>query len=335
MTINRNSSHDAWRAQAQPVRSSDSMNTNSDAWVAAWAKEVLSEQRKARRGRFFGLIIRSFVTLLIFSLIFTSSKGLFSTKELTSASKPHLALVDVQGVIAADSKANAQAILKAAEIAFRAKNSQAVVLRINSPGGSPVQAGQIYQGLQDLQQAYPDKPLYAVIEDLGASGAYYLAVAAPKILADPSSLVGSIGVVAGGFGFTEAIEKLGIERRVYTAGENKAFLDPFLQPSKEQEAFWQEILDSTHQQFIARVKESRGNRLNDNPQIFSGLVWNGELALKEGLIDELGSLYSLQKQLQLSELVNYSPEPNPLQLLEKHLGSLAQGLLIKLNQPSF
>lgn len=324
----------AWQAQAQPVSSSP-VTPKSEDWVAAWAKEVLTEQRKARRGRLAGIIIRSLVTLAIFSFIFTSSKSLFSAKEITATGKPHLGMVSVQGVIAADSKANAQDVLKAAEQAFKAKNSVAVVLRINSPGGSPVQAGQIYQGLRDLQVSYPEKPFYAVIEDLGASGGYYLAVAAPTILADPSSLVGSIGVVAGGFGFTKAIEKLGIERRVYTAGDNKAFLDPFSQPSKEQEDFWQGILNSTHQQFIARVKESRGAKLSNNPQLFSGLVWNGELALEEGLIDELGSLYSLQKHLGLSQVVDYSPEPNPLQLLEKHLGSLAQNLLIKLSQTNY
>src|SRR5690606_21050022 len=160
--------------------------------------------------------------------------------------------------------------------AFEAENSKAVVLRINSPGGSPVQSGYVYDEIKRLREEYPDKKVYAVISDIGASGAYYIAAAADEIYANRASLVGSIGVVAGGFGFTEAMEKIGVDRRLYTAGDNKAFLDPFSPEQEEEVAFWQSVLENTHKQFIEAVRQGRGDRLADDPRLFSGLVWSGE-----------------------------------------------------------
>lgn len=304
-------------------------------WMQAWAKEVLLEQRRARRGRLIGGVLRIGMTLLILLLVFGSGKELLSPADDGAAGSAHLAVVEIRGAIDAEGRASAEKVLQGARRAFNAEGAQAVVLRINSPGGSPVQAGQIHDGIRALRQQHPQLPVYTVIEDLGASGGYYIAVAADTILADRASLVGSIGVVSGGFGFQEAINRLGIERRVFTSGDNKAFLDPFSDMSAEQRAFWQEVLDSTHQQFIRVVKEGRGERLADNPQIFSGLVWNGEMALEQGLIDQLGSLFTLQSQLGVERSINYTPEPSPWDRLEQRLGAAIKSAFVELAAPGF
>jgi protease-4 len=237
-------------------------------------------------------------------------------------------------MLASESRASAERVLAGAQRAFKAPQAEAVVLRINSPGGSPVQAGQIYDGIKALREQHPEMPVYAVIDDLGASGGYYVAVAADQLIANQASLVGSIGVISGGFAFKDAMERLGIERRVFTSGENKAFLDPFSDMDEEQREFWQSVLDSIHQQFIDRVKEGRGDRLVDDPKIFSGLVWSGEMALDLGLIDELGSIYSLQAKLGVEQSVNYTPEPGPWERLERRLGSAFQAALVELMSPN-
>lgn len=325
---------DSWTSQAKPVNQATATG-QPEQWMQAWAKEVLLEQRRARRSRLLGGVFRGLLTLTVLFLVFGSGKLFFSSEETAVKTRPHLALVDIKGTIEADGRASASQVLQGVERAFKAPGAKAVVLRINSPGGSPVQAGQIYDGIIKLKEDNPHLPVYAVIEDLGASGGYYIAVAADTILADRASLVGSIGVVSGGFSFKEAMERLGIKRRVFTSGDNKAFLDPFTEMNEEQRAFWQSILDSTHQQFIQRVKAGRGDRLANNPQVFSGLVWNGELALKQGLIDELGSIYTLQDSLNVQNSVNYTPEPNPWQLLEKRLGVAFKTALVELVAPSY
>ncbi len=326
--------HDPWTSQAKPVEALKKTDA-PEKWMQAWAKEVLLEQRRARRGRLIGGIFRGFITLVVLFVVFGSSRQFFSPTEDVASGNPHLAIIDIKGTIAADSRANAATVLQGAQRAFNAVGVKAVVLNINSPGGSPVQSGQIYDGIVKLKQANPNLPVYAVIEDLGASGGYYIAVAADTIIADRASLVGSIGVVSGGFGFKEAMERLGIERRVFTSGDNKAFLDPFSNMNDEQKAFWQSILDSTHQQFIQRVKEGRGDRLANNPALFSGLVWNGELALEQGLIDELGSVFTLQAALGLQQSINYTPEPNPWQVLEKRLSTVFKSAFVELSAPSY
>lgn len=323
---------DPWTSQAKSVKKEE----QPEQWMQAWAKEVLLEQRRARRGRLIGGIFRGVITLLVLLVVFGSGRQLFSpAADDTVSGSPHLALIDIKGTIEADGRANATTVLQGAQQAFNAVGAKAVVLRINSPGGSPVQSGQIYDGIVKLKQAHPNLPVYAVIEDLGASGGYYIAVAADTIIADRASLVGSIGVVSGGFGFKEAMERLGIERRVFTSGDNKAFLDPFSEMNDQQKAFWQSILDSTHQQFIQRVKEGRGDRLANNPAIFSGLVWNGERALEQGLIDELGSVFTLQAALGVQHSVNYTPQPNPWQALEKRLSTAFKSALVELSAPSY
>ncbi|EPN63339.1 signal peptide peptidase SppA, 36K type, partial [Pseudomonas syringae pv. actinidiae ICMP 19096] len=231
----------------------------------------VQEQRRARRwGIFFKLLTVAFLFVAIVLPMLDFEGG-------ASRRSSHAALIDVQGVIADKESASAENITTALRDAFGDEKTKGVILRINSPGGSPVQSGYVYDEIRRLRAEKPNIKVYAVITDLGASGAYYIASAADQIYADKASLVGSIGVTAAGFGFVGAMEKLGVDRRTYTSGEHKAFLDPF-QPQKADETqFWQSVLDTTHRQFIASVKQGRGDRLKDKdyPEMFSGLIWTG------------------------------------------------------------
>jgi len=244
----------------------------------------------------------------------------------------HTALIELKGVIADDEKASADNVVTALRKAFDDSNTRGVVLRINSPGGSPVQSGYIYDEIKRLRGLHPDIKLYAVITDLGASGAYYVASAADAIYADKASLVGSIGVTAASFGFVGTMEKLGVERRVYTSGEHKAFLDPFQPQKPEETRFWQQVLDTTHQQFIDSVKKGRGDRLKveGHPELFSGLVWSGEQALSLGLIDGLGSAsYVARDVVKEERLVDFTQEDSPFDRFAKRLGaSVAERLAL-------
>ena len=208
--------------------------------------------------------------------------------------------------------------------AFKDSNTKGVILRINSPGGSPVQSGYVYDEIRRLRGEHPDVKVYAVISDLGASGAYYIASAADQIYADKASLVGSIGVTAASFGFVDTMEKLGVERRVYTSGEHKAFLDPFQPQKPEEAAFWKTVLETTHKQFIDSVKKGRGDRLKDaeHPELFSGLIWSGEQALSLGLIDALGSTsYVAREVIGQEEMVDFTVQESPLDRFTKRLGA--------------
>lgn len=275
-----------------------------------------SEQRKSRRwGIFFKLLTFAYLFALLIIIKFPLGDS------LDAATGSHTALIEINGMIAADELASADNIVGSLRKAFEADNSVAVVLRINSGGGSPVQSGYIYDEIQRLRGEHPDKKVYAVISDIGASGAYYIAVAADEIYADKASLVGSIGVVAGGFGFAEVMEKVGVERRLYTAGENKAFLDPFSPENEEEVAFWQGVLKTTHSQFIEKVREGRGDRLADDERLFSGLIWSGEQALELGLIDGLGSTSHVARQvIGEEELVDYSRRKSPFQDIVDQFG---------------
>jgi protease-4 len=282
-----------------------------------------SEQRKSRRwGIFFKLLTFTYLFALFAMIQFPISGG------FDSVAGKHTAVIDVNGVIAADELASADNIVGALRRAFEEESSVAVIMRINSPGGSPVQSGYVYDEMQRLRGKHPDKKLYAVIADVGASGAYYIAAAADEIYADKASLVGSIGVVAGGFGFTGAMEKLGVDRRLYTAGENKAFLDPFSPEKEEDVEFWEDVLETTHRQFIDSVREGRGDRLAENDQLFSGLVWSGEQALELGLIDGLGSTSHVARQIVgQEELVDYSKRKSPFQDIVDQFGvSVGSGI---------
>ncbi|WP_225915518.1 S49 family peptidase [Pseudomonas promysalinigenes] len=280
----------------------------------------VQEQRRARRwGIFFKLL--TFVYLFGILVLFTP---LMDMDAAASRSGNHTALVEVRGVIADQEAASADNLIKSLREAFKDPKTKAVVMRINSPGGSPVQAGYVYDEIRRLRAEHPDTKLYAVITDLGASGAYYIASAADEIYADKASLVGSIGVTAAGYGFVGAMEKLGVERRSYTAGEHKAFLDPFSPEKPDERAFWQGVLNTTHQQFIAMVKQGRGDRLKDkeHPELFSGLIWSGEQAKSLGLVDGLGSAsYVAREVVGEKDLVDYTVQESPFDRFSKRIGA--------------
>lgn len=286
------------------------------------------EQRRARRwGIFFKLLVfvYLFVTLLLFSPLLKLGKS-------TSVAESHTALIEVRGMIMAEEEASADNIVSSLRAAFENEKTKGIILRINSPGGSPVQSGYIYDEIKRLRGEYPDIKVYAVISDLGASGAYYIASAADQIYADKASLVGSIGVTAATFGFVGVMEKVGVDRRVYTSGEHKAFLDPFQPPKEEETRFWQGVLETTHKQFIDSVKKGRGERLkvDQHPELFSGLIWSGEQALALGLVDALGSSsYVAREVIGAKDIVDFTREESPLDRFTKKLGaSVAERLAL-------
>ncbi|WP_213663818.1 signal peptide peptidase SppA [Stutzerimonas stutzeri] len=280
----------------------------------------IQEQRRARRwGIFFKLLtfIYLFGALMVFSPAWQFGKD-------KAARESHTAVINVRGMIADEESASADNIVGALRAAFEDTNTKGIVLRINSPGGSPVQSGYVYDEIRRLRGEYPAIKVYAVITDLGASGAYYIASAADEIYADKSSLVGSIGVTAATFGFVGVMQKLGVERRVYTSGEHKAFLDPFQPQKPEETEFWREVLATTHRQFIDSVKRGRGDRLQvaEHPELFSGLVWSGEQALELGLIDGLGSTAHVAREvIGEPELVDFTVKESPIDRFTKKLGA--------------
>jgi len=310
--------------------------TDQEKWLSGFMKETFKEQKSTRRwGIFFKLLT---FTYLFIGLFLFFNADLFN--QSTIATKEHTAMVQVNGVIASDSEANANQIVTSLRAAFKNEHSKAVMLVINSPGGSPVQSGYVNDEIKRLRALHPDKKLYSVIQELGASGGYYMAVAADEIYADKSSLVGSIGVTASSFGFVDLMEKVGVERRHYTSGEHKAFLDPFSPAKSEEAEFWQGVLDVTHQQFIKVVEEGRGDRLTkDNKDLYSGLIWNGEQALALGLIDGLGSPgYVAREVIKAEDIVDYSIKPSAIESFTKNLGiSIGQGVatLFTQNESNF
>jgi len=280
------------------------------------ARALLADRQRDRRWRiFFRLAWLVFWLLVLWALLFArphSSAG---------SAAPHTALVEVRGEIAADTEASAENIVAGLKRAFEDKGAQAIVLRINSPGGSPVQSGIVNDEIKRLK-AIHKKKVYAVVEEICASGAYYIAAAADEIYVDKASLVGSIGVLMDGFGFTGTMEKLGVERRLLTAGENKGMLDPFSPQSPKQTAYAKAMLDQIHQQFIAVVKEGRGARLKATPETFSGLFWNGEEALRQGLADKVGNLdFVAREVIKAEEIVDYTPHENVAERLAKRFGA--------------
>jgi protease-4 len=281
---------------------------------------VTSIQVEQRRSRRWGIFFKSLTFLFLFSVLAIVISG--DDAEIASASQEHVAVVNISGPIMAGSEASAERLLPTLAEAFAAPNAKAVLLNINSPGGSPVQAGILFDELLLLKQAHPSKPLYAVIGDVGASGAYYIAAVADYIYADKASTVGSIGVIGSGFGFDQLIAKLGVERRTYTAGGNKDFLDPFAPEKANQKAMFQGLLDSIHQQFIAQVEVGRGERLVHDENLYSGAVWHGQRALELGLIDGLGSLHSVARdQIGVVNVLWYSPEQSPIEEVMEQLGA--------------
>lgn len=293
-------------------------------------KAVLANVDEQRRKRRWGIFFKILGFAYLISMLFFFSP--FGGSKATTSTGAHTALIEVRGMIADQERASADNIVSALRAAFKDKNTKGIVLRINSPGGSPVQSGYIYDEIRRLRSLHPDTKVYAVITDLGASGAYYIASAADEIYADKSSLVGSIGVTAAGFGFVGAMDKLGIDRRLYTSGEHKAFLDPFQPQNAEETAFWKTVLNTTHRQFIDSVKQGRGDRLKDkeHPELFSGLIWSGEQALELGLVDALGnSSYVAREIIGHERLVDFTLEESPFDRFAKKFGaSVAERLAI-------
>ena len=293
------------------------------------ALSSLVEQRRARR---WGVVFKSltFLYLFVVLLMFLPLKG----GSLKSESEEHVALVSLNGLIAAESEANANTVVTGLRNAFEAENSAGVILAINSPGGSPVQSGYINDEIYRLKELHPEKKIYAVIADLGASGGYYVASAADEIYADKASLVGSIGVISAGFGFNEMMEKIGIDRRIYSSGQSKAFLDAFSAEKEADKEFWQSVLKITHGQFIDVVKKGRGSKLLDDEEIFSGLIWSGEQAIEKGLVDGLGSVGKVARDvIGVEEIRDYSVKPNPFDSFSKRFGMSIKAALQSFSAP--
>lgn len=280
------------------------------------ARESLVERRRARRwGIFFKLLTFVYVTFLVLAVV-GAMVGESAVKR-----GPHTALVDLQGVIAADSDASADRMTEGLRAAFEDPNTKGVILRINSPGGSPVQSSYINREIQRLRGKYPDIPLYAVVEDVCASGGYFVAAAADKIYVNEASVVGSIGVLSAGFGFVGAMDKLGVERRLYTAGEHKGFMDPFSPQSEADKVHLEKLLQQIHQQFIAVVRAGRGDRLGHDPALFSGLFWTGEEAIKLGLADEVGSAGQVARDvIGEPQIIDFTPRQDLATRLAEQLG---------------
>ncbi len=322
------SSDQAWTDAAEQKEERKSVDQWERDLISKISFSALTEQRKSRRwGIFFKLLTATYIGFFIYIIYLPGS-----TDSGAGESKRHTALVEINGAIAADAAANADTIVTGLRAAFKNKNSAGIIIRINSPGGSPVQAGYVNDEIKRLKIKYPDKKVYAVITDICASGGYYIAAAADEIYADKASLVGSIGVLMNGFGFVDTMKLLGVERRLFTSGEQKGFLDPFTPLKPTDVNHMKTVLASTHQQFINVVKEGRGDRLIDDPKIFSGLIWTGEQGVKLGLVDSLGSSsYVAREIIGFDKIVNYTKKPNPIEVFAEKIGvSFAHTISTKL-----
>jgi protease-4 len=309
------------------------MADNDGQWergmIERLAGAALQEQRRARRwGIFFKLLTFAYITVILLMALDWTGPG-------DGLDGKHTALVEVSGVIATGAEASAERVSAALRAAFKDENTRGVVVRINSPGGSPVQADNIFREMRRLRKAHPKIPLYAVVEDLCASGGYYVAAGADRIFVSRSSIVGSIGVRMDGFGVTGLMEKLGVERRLITAGENKGFLDPFLPLDDAQKRHAQGLLKDVHQQFIGAVREGRGKRLKETPEMFSGLIWTGERSIELGLADAVGSLdYVAREVVKAEHVVDFTEKENVAEKLARRFGAGAAGALLELVQRS-
>ncbi len=285
------------------------------------ALAAVHEQRKSRQ---WGIFFKSLTFLYLFTLLFVFMGW---TGEGEKVLGKHTALVDMEGVISSD-QVSADMVIAGLQNAFEDKHTVGVILRINSPGGSPVQAGQMYDEIKRLLGLHPKTPLYVVVDDICASGGYYVASAADKIFVDKASLVGSIGVLMDGFGFTKAMDKIGVERRLLTAGENKGFLDPFSPSDPKQQAYAKNMLEEVHQQFIDVVRKGRGKRLKETPDIFSGLIWSGAKSIELGLADAYGSTdYVAREVIKAEDIVDFTPHSDLVSRLADKLGvAMAKGL---------
>jgi len=281
--------------------------------------ENLKETRKARRWK----AIFRVLTLLVFVGVIIAVFDFHLPGHGIGVEK-HTALVTLEGEISSSSPANASDINASLTSAFENEHSAGVILQINSPGGSPVQAGMMNDEIHRLRKLYPNKPFYVVVEDICASGGYYVAVASDQILVDKASLVGSIGVIMEGFGFTGLMDKLGVTRRMITSGSNKGMLDPFSKENPQQVEMVKTMIDEIHQQFISVVKEGRGARLKDTPELFSGRIWNGEQAVKIGLVDGYGTVDSVARDIfKAPDILDYTVKENFAERVAKRFGAEA------------
>jgi len=288
------------------------------------ALEGIAEQRRQRRwGIFFKLLGFAYLSVV---LAFVIDWG--DSADRLGDSRRHTALVQLNGVIQAKGDASAERIMAALQSAFEDKGTQGVILRINSPGGSPVQSGIINDEIWRLRGKYPNIPLYVVVEDVCASGGYYVAAAADKIFVDKASLVGSIGVLMDGFGFTGTMEKLGVERRLLTAGQNKGFLDPFSPQDSNHKEYAQKMLGEIHSQFVDVVRKGRGKRLKETPEMFSGLMWTGAKSIELGLADAYGTVETVARDLiKAEDIRDYTVKQNIAEKLARQFGaSMAEGV---------
>lgn len=306
---------------------SEQPNPNESDWqrqtIEKLAFSALKEQRRARH---WGIFFKSLTFIYLFILLFYAMDWI---GDGPSAGLDHTALIDIQGVIGSDSEVNADSVINSLQSAYDNKHTKGVILRINSPGGSPVQAGLINDEIKRQRKLHPNIPIYAVVEDICASGGYYIAVAADKIYVDKASIVGSIGVLMDGFGFTGAMQKLGVERRLLTAGENKAILDPFSPVNPKHKEFAQQMLNQIHQQFIAVVREGRGKRLKETPEMFSGLFWSGETSIEMGLADGLGSSeYVAREVIKQEKIVDFTTHEGLADRFAKRFGATMANTLV-------
>jgi len=313
-------SDNAWNNDTTSSAASPAGSSKPNWEQSVIERMVMSSVTEQRRSRRWGIFFKSaFLAYLIFILFVTFSGDDDSTGGLN---EPHVAMIKIEGVIDAQRPANAADIIDGLERAFKEKNATAIILNINSPGGSAVQAGEVYDEIMRLRKENPEKKVYAVISDAGASGAYYIAAASDKIYANKASIVGSIGVLMDGFGFVDTMKKVGVERRLVTSGEHKGWLDPFSPVNLQDVDYLKEMLDTVHTQFIDSVKAGRGDRLKESPELFSGLAWSGEQAVGMGLVDGLGSINSVARdEFKTDNIVDYSHKDNFLDRLSSQFGA--------------
>ncbi len=297
------------------------MTDQNDNWersvLEKLAMSAIQEQRRARHWSIFFKVIGYGYLFILLYLFLGWSGG-----KVDGSLGKHTALIDLNGVISADSSSNADNLIGSLQDAFKDKNTAGVILRINSPGGSPVQAGLVNDEIRRLRALHPNIPLHVVVEDMCASGGYYIAAAADRIYVNKASIVGSIGVLMDGFGFTGTMQKLGVERRLLTAGENKAFMDPFSPRNAKHEEFTKKLLADIHRQFIDVVREGRGKRLKETPEMFSGLFWTGDKAIEMGLADEFGSVDSVARDvIKVENIVDFTTHEGLADRLAKKFGA--------------
>ena len=299
---------------------SSKMETGSEEWsrdvINRLAFAAVNEQRRTRRWNIFFKVLLALYLLALLILYMPTDWD-----QLGKVSEKHTALVELKGVISDSTEASADTVIKGLRNAFEDENTAGVILRANSPGGSPVQSGYIYKEIKRLRELHPDTPLYAVVTDVCASGCYYVVSAADDIYVDEASIIGSIGVRMDSFGFVDTMKKLGVERRLYTAGESKGFLDPFTPQKPDDVEHVKLLLDSIHQQFINAVQQGRGERLHENDKLFTGLVWTGEEGIPMGLADEIGSSsYVAREVIGVEEIIDFTEKPDFFKRLSDRIG---------------